>query len=334
MGNQAKWILLGVFASGLAAAGTDGVEWNREAASLYHKGRYAEAESLYRRALESFDETSLNHALTLENLAVMLRGEARYRESEQLHLEALPRIEGLTGKASAATGRAVSNLAALYWSWGKLEKAERLSLRAEEIFDGLEGADRAANRQILASVYLGEHRYDDAERVLQRATGSGEPAYAVMAYTNLSVAAIGVHDFERAEQYARRALELADRDLPAGHPIRAAALNNLAQACRFQGKYLEAERRYREAIALWEDALGPEHPDLAKGLLNLAAFYHERGREAGAEALYQRAAGIFERFYGKEDPQTLSARAELANVLRAEQRFTEADKLSRSLVAR
>ena len=74
------------------------------------------------------------------------------------------------------------------------------------------------------------------------------------------------------------------------HPVTAGALNNLAQACRFQGKYLEAEKPYREAIAILEDALGAQHPDVARGLTNLAAFYHERGREAGAEDLYLRAA--------------------------------------------
>ena len=43
----------------------------------------------------------------------------------------MPRLEELTGQGSPATARAVSNLAALYWSWGKLEKAESLALRAE-----------------------------------------------------------------------------------------------------------------------------------------------------------------------------------------------------------
>jgi len=164
-----KQLLLGMFTAALAFAGPDGAEWSRKAAQLYDNARYEEAESLYRRALEAFDAAgereSIDRALTVENLAVMLRAEGRYRESEQLHQNALPTLEALTGNRSAQTARAASNLAALYWSWGKLEKAEQLALRAEGIFEELAAADRgepvgrAANRQILASIYLGQHRY-------------------------------------------------------------------------------------------------------------------------------------------------------------------------------
>ena len=116
--------------------------------------------------------------------------------------------------------------------------------------------------------------------------GSRDGVNTVTAYCNLSAAAIGVQDNARAEEYSRRAIEVAQRDLPPRHPLAAVALNNLAQACRFQSKYLEAESYYRQAIGIWEDALGAQHPDFARGLMNLAAFYHERGRETGAEDLY------------------------------------------------
>src|SRR5262249_54034065 len=72
---------------------------------------------------------------------------------------------------------------------------------------------------------------------------------------------------------------------------------------------------------------------LAQGLMNLAAFYHDRGREAGAESLYERAASIFEQAFGKNDPRTLVARNELADVLRAQLRFTEAEKLGRATLS-
>jgi hypothetical protein len=67
--------------------------------------------------------------------------------------------------------------------------------------------------------------------------------------------------------------------------------------------------------------------------MNLGAFYHERGREAGAEALYTRAAGILEQTFGKDDPRTLAARNEVAEILRAERRYAESEKLGRSTLA-
>jgi tetratricopeptide (TPR) repeat protein len=321
-----------MFAAALACAASDGLAWNTKALQLYQAGNYADAEAMYRLALAAFDRAgesdSLNRALTVENIAVMLRAQGRYTESEMLHREALPKIEELTGPASAATLRAVSNLAALYWSCGKLEQAESLALRAETAHPDLPEA-----RQILASIYLTQHRYADAGKVLQTTLEGGDPVTVVTAYTNLAAASLGVRDNPRAEEYARRAVALAQSDLPARHPLGAVALNNLAQACRFQGKHLEAENYYRQAIAIWEDALGAQHPDFARGLMNLAAFYHERGREAGAEDLYARAASILEQSLGKHNAEALVARNELADVLRAERRYTESEKLSRATLS-
>jgi tetratricopeptide (TPR) repeat protein len=330
-------MLLGVVAAGLALAASEGVDWTSKGLQLYREGHYAEAESMYRRALDAFDRAgeggSLDRALTLENVAVMLRAQGRYTESEKVQRDALPRLEELTGPNSLATVRAVENLAALYWSSGKLEQAESLALRAETGFRNLPAAtqgDRSANRQVLASIYLTQHRYADAENLLHDMLENGDAANSVMTYSNLAAAALGVHDNAKAEEYSRQAIEAALNGLPARHPLLAVSLNNLAQACRFEGKYLEAESYYRQAIGIWEDALGPRHPDMARGMMNLAGFYHERGREAGAEDLYTRAAGILEQSLGRQNADALVARDELSDVLRAERRYTEAEKLSRA----
>jgi tetratricopeptide (TPR) repeat protein len=330
-------MLLGMVAAGLALAASEGLEWTAKGLQLYREGRYAEAESMYRRALDAFDGAgeggSLNRALTLENVAVMLRAQGRYAESEKIQRDALPRLEELTGPESLATVRAVGNLAALYWSSGKLEQAESLAMRADTAFQKLPAAtqsDRSANRQVLASIYLTQHRYLDAENLLRGTLEDGDTANSVMAYSNMAAAALGVHDNAKAEEYSRQALEAAQHGLSVRHPLVGVSLNNLAQACRFQGKYLEAESYYRQAIGIWEDALGPRHPDLARGMMNLAAFYHERGREAGAEDLYKRAAAILELSLGRQNAEALVARNELADVLRAERRYTEAEKLSRA----
>jgi len=167
-----------------------------------------------------------------------------------------------------------------------------------------------------------------ATLVYAASTGS-EIANSVIAYSNLAAASIRAGDNHRAEEYARQALEMAQGALPARHRLTAVAFNNLAQSCRFQEKYMEAEVYYRRAIEIWEDTLGAEHPDLARGLMNLAGLYHDRGRESGAEVLYLRAAQIFEAALGRNTPESLVVRSELADVLRAERRYTEAAKLAR-----
>jgi hypothetical protein len=67
--------------------------------------------------------------------------------------------------------------------------------------------------------------------------------------------------------------------------------------------------------------------------MNLAAFYHDRGRETGAEDLYTRAAAILEQGLGSNETEALVVRNELADVLRAERRYTESEKLSRATLA-
>jgi hypothetical protein len=61
--------------------------------------------------------------------------------------------------------------------------------------------------------------------------------------------------------------------------------------------------------------------------MNLGALYHERGRESGAESLYRRAIAILERYFGLGNPQTFVARSQLADILRAQRRFSESKML-------
>jgi tetratricopeptide (TPR) repeat protein len=206
-------------AATLVCAASDGLECNAKALQLYRAAHYAEAEAMYRRALDAFDRAGegdgLNRALTLENIAVMLRAQGRYAESEKDNQAALPKIEELTGRASLATVRAVSNLAALYWSWGKLEQAESLAMRAEVAFQDFpeaNHADRSSNRQILASIYLAQHRYADAGELLRATLEGGD-----------GLQQPGRGGIGRGRQCARRRVRPSGRRSGAGRPACAAS---------------------------------------------------------------------------------------------------------------
>ena len=67
--------------------------------------------------------------------------------------------------------------------------------------------------------------------------------------------------------------------------------------------------------------------------MNLAAFFHEREREAGAEDLYRRAIGLLEKAFGPNGSPVLVARNELAEILRAERRFSESDRVGAASLA-
>ena len=69
-------------AAALACAASEGIEWNSKGLELYRGAHYSEAEAMYRKALDAFDRdgegAGLNRALTLENIAVILRAQGRF----------------------------------------------------------------------------------------------------------------------------------------------------------------------------------------------------------------------------------------------------------------
>src|SRR5207237_3319222 len=118
---------------------------------LYLEARYADAEVLYRKALDEFQEPGLDRAATLENLGVLLRAQGRYAEARVTLEDARGQLEALSGANSLASAKAVSNLAALYWARGDLPRAEEMALHADVVFERWPDAadERATNRQML-----------------------------------------------------------------------------------------------------------------------------------------------------------------------------------------
>jgi tetratricopeptide (TPR) repeat protein len=317
----------------LSADGEIALDLANRAARLHWEAKYSDAEALYRRALDEWprsEASARGRAIVLGNLGTLLRDTRRYAESETALGEAEKELETLGGPALADAGHLLDNLAVLFRSEGDLPKAASCAERATVIVDA---AEKPTNRLVVASIYIEQRRYQEAEPLLAETAASPDARMALTAEVSLAGAALAQSHFPEAEKHARRALELAKPTLPGNHPIVAVALNHLAQACRGQGQYVEAESRFREAIATWEAAFGPNHPDLAHGLVGLAGLYHDRQRDSGAESLYRRAIDILRKSDGPEAPEVLVANSDLAEVLRAERRYTESDKLSRTAIA-
>lgn len=304
-------------------------ELNAFGTQMFAEGRFQEAEALYRKALKNWTtdipDAARVRAVAMANLGAVWRTMGRYAEAEPMLLAALKELEGAAGNNRVDVAHTLASLSALYRAQGNLAKAEEFARRASDTVTEKLRTDASLN---LASIYIEEHRYDEAEAVLEPALATAHGTAAAVLYNNLATAANAKSNFAGGETMARNALEQAKGSVPRTHPLIATILNTLAQACRFQRKYSEAEENYRQAIEIWEQSLGPSHPDVARGLTNLASFYHERSRDNGAEALYRRAAAIFAKALGEDRVETLVARNELAEVLRAEHRYVESEKLS------
>jgi len=106
-------------------------------------------------------------------------------------------------------------------------------------------------------------------------------------------------DYVAAEKEFRAALRSA-KAFPQSDPRLGASLNNVAAACRAQGKFREAEATYKQLLALRERELGPEDPKLVETLNELAVSYQAEHRFSRAEQLQKRVLAIREKAYGPE----------------------------------
>ena len=146
-------------------------------AGLYLKNRadYAQAESLYRRALE-IDEATLgaNHpevASRLNNLALLLQDTNRLSEAEPLMRRALAIDEATFGPKHTNVAVRLNNLVLLLQDTNRLSEAEPLMRRAlsidEASFDP-NHPDLAIDLNNLASLLQDTHRLSEAEPLMRR----------------------------------------------------------------------------------------------------------------------------------------------------------------------
>jgi len=310
------------------------------ALELFYANRFREAEVVYRQSLVGWTRLGPAGAgdriVTAANLGTLLRSEGRYTEAEGMLIDCLRQAENMAGKDSVIWARSASGLGALYLVWGDPAKAEMYARQADDVFahaSGATDAEKINNLSILASSYVEQARYDEAEPLLRAALDHGTPRLATRTYNELAVVALRRDQLSEAEAWALKALESERQGANPGGPLSAAIRNNLAEICLHQERWVDAEEHYREAISIWEGSVGKQHPDTAKAYMNLATFYHLRGRESGAEDLYRRAIAILQMILGKDHLLVLVARNELADVLRAEGRYTESERLGSASLA-
>lgn len=135
--------------------------------------------------------------------------------------------------------------------------------------------------------------------------------------------------FREAEAEFLKALRLAERIYPNGHPNTASTLNNLALLYVDLGRYVEAEPLYRRSLAIYEKARGPDHPDVALALTNLAVLYENQARFAEAEPLLRRGLKIREKAYGPDHTEVAFSLKDLASLLQSQGKPAEAEPLLR-----
>ncbi len=276
-----------------------------EADQLYDAGRYAEAEPLYKRALEineqKLGKDHLSVALSLNNLAELYYTTGRYAEAEPLYKRALEIYEEAHGKDHPSVATILNNLAGLYYTTGRYAEAEPLYKRALDIKEQKLGKDHlsvALSLNNLAELYRTTGRYAEAEPLLKRALeikeqklGKDHPLVAT-SLNNLALLYRTTGRCAETEPLLKRVLEIDEKSRGKDHPDVATSLNNLAALYYDTRRYAEAEPLYKRALEINEQKLGKDHPSVATGLYNLAELYGSIGRHQESHTLFTRSAAI------------------------------------------
>lgn len=272
----------------------------------------------------------------LDRCGQYLYQRAQYADAEALYRQALEIREQIQGPEHLDVAISLSNLTRLYWDQVKFIQAEPLFLRSLSIREqalGPHHPDVAASLNDLAMLYKAQDRYDQAEPLFLRAlairNSALDPEHLDIATTlnNLAMLYFNQERFGEAEPLFLRAFSISQRVLGPEHPHVANCLNYLAGLYHVLARYTEAEALFLRALSICETALGPEHPDVATGLNNLALLYSDLDDFSKSEPLFLRALNIYEKVLSPQHPSVATILNNLALLYYSQQMFVQAEPL-------
>ncbi len=282
---------------------------------LHVRGRYAQAELLYQRALHIREHLlgpdHCDVATSLYHLAEVSREQGKYAQVEPLFQRALQIREQSLGPDHPDVATSLTGLALLYWVQGKYALGEALFQRASRVWEQTLGSDHprvATSLYHLAEVSQEQGKYVQAEPLFQRALRVWEqalgPDHPHLAFSLNGLARLYWKQGKdaQAEPLFQRASRIWEQALGSDHPYVAYSLTGLARLYSKQGQDAQAEALFQRALQIREQSLGPDHPDMAYSLDGLAELYAQQGEDEQAEPLYQRALCIWEQALGPEHP--------------------------------
>jgi tetratricopeptide (TPR) repeat protein/transcriptional regulator with XRE-family HTH domain len=260
-------------------------------------------------------------AISLNELAVLLRQQGELGAARPLYERALDVRERVLGPAHPLTAESLNNLALMFWSQGELVVARPLYERALTIYEQVLGpyhphtALALNNLAVLlwAQGELGAARpvYERALAVCERVRGLDHPDTA-RCLNNLAVLLQDLGELAAARPLHERALESRERVLGPCHPLTAASLNNLGRQLQAQGELAAARPLFERALAIRKQVLGEAHPDTAISVNSLALLLRNQGELVAARPLFERALAIRERVLGPNHTDTATTLHDLA----------------------
>jgi tetratricopeptide (TPR) repeat protein/CHAT domain-containing protein len=312
-------------------------------ANAFHDlAKFAEAETLYREALEMrkklFKGDNRKVANSLDNLALLYNDQRKFANAEPLLREALEMRKRLFKGDHSDVALSINNLANAYFRQGKLPEAEKQFREALEMYKRIFKGDHpnlivALNN--LAVVYQSQGKYAEAEPIFRdilekrKRQYKGDHPYLVISLNNLANLCRIQAKFAEAEKLFQEALDMRKRLFMGDHPDTAVSLNNLASVYSAVGRYEEAETLYRDALEMRRRLFKGNNPDVASSLNNLAILYEAQGKLADAEKLFLDALEMNRQVFKGDHPSIALNWYTLADLYRVQGKSADAEKMLR-----
>jgi tetratricopeptide (TPR) repeat protein len=321
-------------------------------------GRYNLAESMYRRAMDLYEQQlGPRHLLVitaLEDMARVLSLRGEHTQAEALLRQVLSSGEKALGTTHPVVLAARQDLSLVLLREcqppavrdpNKLRKAEGFARAELSRLRAASGRDASVARslQTLAIICQAQGNLVEAETLqhealsrFQQAFGEDSPAVAE-ALSHMGDVLMERGEFADAEGLYRQALALQKKLLGDDLPEIGYSLGHLASSLHKQGdkpgKLAEAEQVTRQALAVHMKTDGEAHPHTIGTLEGLAGILFEQGDFKQSEALDRKALAISQRALGNDRPETENALLGLSFHLAHSGKPDEAERLMSSAVA-
>lgn len=225
-------------------------------------------EDLLALALDDFGPEDAKTATALNALALSYGDTGRFAEAEPLFRQALEIDCKTLGEAHPVYASHLNNLGNLLWDAGRFAEAEPLYREALEVDrkkPGKAHPNYAIHLNNLANLLMYTKRFAEAERLYRQALeidrktrGEEHPDYAIH-LGNLANLLLATGRFAEAEPLYAQVLEIDRKTLGEANPEYANHLGSLANLRMYTGRLAAAEPLYRQALEIMTKAYGPDH---------------------------------------------------------------------------
>lgn len=297
----------------------------------YMTGDYAGAGVWFHKALPIYRKHANDPELEmpllvgfLSDAAFAARALGNLDEAESLWREALIYGPRLPPENHAQTITPKTFLAQLYLSRGDIPKADALASEASSELRAW-GRDLFGLGQSLidlGSIRRAEHRYSEAESLIQEGTGfyaqvqgANHPNVAY-GLTSLAWAYYDDGKYDLAEESARKAFKIVE-PLPNGSHYRPGVYGPLGLTLCKTGRAREGERLLREALASYQQNTPNRSYPMAVAQGNLAECLADQKRYAEAEPLLTESYETIKSIHVPQSPMLREAAQRLVNLYHA-----------------